>query len=324
MSHKKIYEYAVDENMELFALIKAADIRIAKNGNRFIAFTFSDNSGEISAKFWDASDADTTAYKPGKIVLLKGKREVYQGNPQIKIYHMRLAKDTEPSDVSLFIQKAPVSKSDMEEEFNQAIFEITNPSWNRIVRYLLKKHKEAFLNYPAAKKNHHAFTGGLAFHTLSMLRLAHSIAKEYPQINAALLYAGVILHDLGKTIELSGPIATQYTLAGNLVGHIVLIDEEVVKAAGQLKLDLNSEDMLLLRHVLLAHHGLLEYGSPVRPHLLEAEVLHQIDQLDASIQMLKGTLSHTKPGTFSERIFGMDGRNFYKPLEAEENSEETE
>ncbi|KRL99689.1 3'-5' exoribonuclease YhaM family protein [Liquorilactobacillus satsumensis] len=322
MSHKKIYEYAVDENMELFVLIKSADVRVAKNGNQFIAFNFSDSSGEISAKFWDASPADTAAYQPGKIVLLKGKREIYQGNPQIKIYRMRLVKEGEPNDPSLFVQKAPVSKNAMEAEFNQAIFEITNPNWNRIVRFLLKKHQEDFFSYPAAKKNHHAFAGGLAFHTLSMLRLAHAVAHEYQEINAPLLYAATILHDLGKTIELSGPVATQYTLAGNLVGHIVLIDEEVVKAAGQLKISLESEDMLLLRHMLLAHHGLLEYGSPVRPHLLEAEVLHQIDQLDASIQMLKGTLSHTQPGTFSERIFGMDGRNFYKPLAETEQPEQ--
>lgn len=203
----------------------------------------------------------------------------------------------------------------MADEFNAALFEITNANWNRIVRYLLTEYHNQFYSYPAAKKNHHAFAGGLAFHTLSMLRLAHAVVKEYEDINAPLLYAGTILHDLGKVIELSGPIATQYTIAGNLLGHIVLIDEQIVKAADKLKIDLESEDMILLRHMILSHHGLLEYGSPVRPHILEAEVLHQIDQLDASIQMLRGTLEHTEPGTFSERIFGMDGRNFYRATE---------
>ena len=132
-------------------------------------------------------------------------------------------------------------------------------------------------------------------------------------INSSLLYSGVILHDMGKTVELSGPTATSYTLAGNLVGHIVLIDEQIVEACHELKISENQEDVLLLRHMILAHHGLLEYGSPVRPHILEAEVLHQIDQLDASIQMLSQALKHTKPGQFSEKIFGMDGRAFYRP-----------
>ncbi len=314
MNQKKIYDYAVDENVELFVLIKSADVRLAKNGKKFIAFNFSDSSGEISAKFWDASEEDISNFKPGKIVFLKGKREVYQNNPQIKIFHMRQATDEEPANPEFFVKKAPVSKDDMEKEFNQSLFEITNPNWNRVVRFLLHEHHDAFFSFPAAKKNHHAFDGGLAYHSLSMLRLAHSIAKQYSDvINAPLLYAGAILHDLGKTIELSGPIATKYTLEGNMIGHIVLVDEEIVKACQHLKIDLESEDMILLRHMILSHHGLLEYGSPVRPHLLEAEVLHQIDELDASIQMLKGTLSHTEPGNFSERIFGMDGRNFYRP-----------
>ncbi|MFT8882531.1 MAG: HD domain-containing protein [Liquorilactobacillus hordei] len=315
MSQNKIYDYAVDENMELFMLIKSADVRIAKNGNKFIAFMFTDSSGEISAKFWDASEDDIASFVPGKIVFVKGKREVYQGNPQVKIFKMRLATEQEPNNVNAFVKKAPVSVDEMEDEFNAALFEITNANWNRVVRYLLSEYHDQFFSYPAAKKNHHAFAGGLAFHTLSMLRLAHAIVKEYEDINAPLLYAGAILHDLGKVIELSGPVATQYTLTGNLIGHIVLIDEQIVKAADKLKIDLENEDMILLRHMILSHHGLLEYGSPVQPHLLEAEVLHQIDQLDASIQMLRGTLGHTEPGTFSERIFGMDGRNFYRPTE---------
>lgn len=323
MKQRKIYDYAVDENVELFVLIKSAEVRLAKNGKKFIAFNFSDSSGEISAKFWDASEDDIANFKPGQVVLLKGKREVYKNNPQIKIYHMRQTTEEEPMNPELFVKTAPVPKDDMEKEINQALFEITNPNWNRVVRYLLREHHDAFFSFPAAKKNHHAFDGGLAYHTLSMLRLAHSVAKQYSDvINAPLLYAGALLHDLGKTIELSGPVATKYTLEGNLIGHIVLVDEEIVKACQHLKIDLASEDMILLRHMILSHHGLLEYGSPVRPHLIEAEVLHQIDELDASIQMLKGALNHTEPGNFSERIFGMDGRNFYCPQEKTQVSED--
>ena len=101
----------------------------------------------------------------------------------------------------------------------------------------------------------------------------------------------LFLHDLGKVLELSGPVATTYTLAGNLIGHIVLVDEEIVKACAALKIELEGEDAILLRHMILAHHGLLEYGSPVQPHLLEADILHQLDNLDASIQMLKEKFS---------------------------------
>ena len=203
----------------------------------------------------------------------------------------------------------------MQDEFGAMLFEITNPNWQRLVRHLMQKHQAEFFSFPAAKTNHHAFSGGLAYHTLSMLRLAKTIAAQYPQIDEALLYAGVILHDLGKTLELSGPISTEYTVRGNLIGHIVLVDEEIVRACDTLKIDVNAEDMLLLRHVILAHHGLMEYGSPVRPQVLEAEVLHQIDELDASITMMTQSLQHAEAGQFTERLFAMDGRRFYRPVE---------
>ena len=226
---------------------------------------------------------------------------------------MRLATQEEGNDPRTFVERAPEAPNAMEEELNSFIFEITNANWNRIVRKLINDHKKAFFSYPAAKSNHHAFAGGLAFHTLSILRLAKNVTAQYSSLNKSLLYAGAILHDLGKTIELSGPISTDYTVSGNLIGHIVLIDEQIVLAAHQLKIDINAEDMLLLRHVVLAHHGLLEYGSPVRPQLLEAQVLHELDEMDASINMMTTAYQHVDPGAFTERLFGMDNRRFYRP-----------
>ena len=218
-----------------------------------------------------------------------------------------------PNDPLDFVPKAPEDTSSMEKDFNAFFLEIKNPTWSKIVHYLVKKYHDRFFTFPAAKKNHHAFAGGLAYHTLSILRLAKAVTEEYDFVDRSLLYAGAMLHDLGKVIELSGPIATRYTLEGNLVGHIVLIDEQIVEACQKLGIDQQSQDVILLRHMILAHHGLMEYGSPVQPHLMEAEILHHLDDLDASIQMMKGALDHTEKGEFSERIFGLDGRNFYKP-----------
>ncbi|EHE85986.1 HD domain-containing protein [Latilactobacillus curvatus] len=315
MTAKKLFDYQNDENLDLFVLIKTADVRIAKNGKQFIAFTFQDQSGQIGGKYWDASDEDVAKFTAGQVIHLQGKRELYQSNPQVKIYKLRLTTGDEPQTVDQFIPKAPVQVTEMQDEFGAMLFEITNPNWQRLVRHLMQKHQAEFFSFPAAKTNHHAFSGGLAYHTLSMLRLAKTIAAQYPQIDEALLYAGVILHDLGKTLELSGPISTEYTVRGNLIGHIVLVDEEIVRACDTLKIDVNAEDMLLLRHVILAHHGLMEYGSPVRPQVLEAEVLHQIDELDASITMMTQSLQHAEAGQFTERLFAMDGRRFYRPVE---------
>ena len=313
---KKLYEYNVDESFEICLLIKAADVRMAKNGNPFIAFTFQDQSGQMDGKYWSATSDDIAKYVQGKVVVVNGKREMYNNSPQIKIVNLRLtdASKGEPTSASHFVEHAPMTKEEMEEEVNQIMFDITNPYLRRIVHNILKKYQEDFFEFPAAKRHHHAFVGGLSFHTVSMLRLAKAIATQYTKINRSLLYSGVILHDIGKTMELTGAIGTEYTLKGNLLGHIVIMDEEITKACEELDIDENQEDVLLLKHLVLAHHGKLEYGSPVRPQLLEAEVLHHIDLLDATITMMSNALDKTEPGAFSERVFGLDNRSFYKPI----------
>lgn len=313
---KKLLELAVDETFEIFVLIKGAEVRLAKNGKKFIAFTFQDTTGTIDGKFWDASEEDIARFTPGKVVLLNGKREVYQGNPQVKIFKMREAKETEPYQVGQYIEKAPLEKSVMEEAFSQYLFKIERASWNRIVRFLLTKFHEEFFEFPAAKRLHHAFYGGLAYHTLTLLHLSESIVKEYEKtipVNSSLLYAGCIIHDLGKVLELTGYTSTNYTLAGNLIGHLVLIDEEIIAACKELKIDSKDEDVILLRHMVLSHHGKREFGSPVVPQLLEAEILHQVDNLDASMQMMNNALKQTGPNEYSERVFGLDNRNFFRP-----------
>lgn len=298
---------------QIVVMIKSAEVRVAKNGKRFIALTFQDRSGTISGMLWDAHDKGIQQFVSGAIVHLAGRRDLYNGTPQVKITGIHLVAPDEPYHVSQFIAQAPMTATAMADEINRELFNISNAKWNRIVRFLLKKHQKTFYQQPAAKTNHHEFVGGLAYHTLSMMRLAKTISKQYPQINYSLLLAGTILHDLGKTIELSGPVGTEYTLPGQLIGHIVLIDEEIVLACQQLHLDAQDDEILELRHLILAHHGLLEYGSPKRPQILEAEVLHAIDELDANITMISKALDKTAPGTFSERIFALDNRRFYRP-----------
>ncbi|MFD1418315.1 3'-5' exoribonuclease YhaM family protein [Companilactobacillus keshanensis] len=307
----KIIDYKNGDQMSLEAIIKKSDYRLAKNGKNFLSLVFEDKSGQIPGKFWDASEEDANKYHVGTVVQLDGKRDIYQGKPQVIINHLGTL-DSNTVDMSQFIQTAPIKRQDMENAFEDIFLEITNGAWNRIVRYLFKKYHDQFFTSAAAKVNHHDFQGGLAYHTLSMVRLAEKISDQYPQIDKALLIAGACLHDLGKTIELSGTLDVEYTFEGNMLGHITIIDEEIVKAAQEMKIDLDSEDMVMLRHMVLSHHGLLEYGSPERPKLLEAEVLHDIDVLDASINMISKALDKTEEGKFSERIFGMDNRAFYK------------
>ena len=309
----KINQMKKDEFFEGFYLIKSAEVRQTRAGKDYIAFTFQDDSGEIEGKLWDAQPHNVAEYTAGKVVHMQGRREVYNNTPQVNQLVLRLPRAGEPNDPADFKEKPPVDPKDLRDYLAQMIFKIENPVWQRVVRALYSKYDKEFYSYPAAKTNHHAFESGLAFHTATMVRLADAIGDIYPQLNKSLLFAGIMLHDLAKVIELSGPDDTEYTVRGNLIGHIALIDEEITKVLLELQIDDSKEDVTVLRHVILSHHGLLEYGSPVRPRIMEAEILHMIDNLDAEMMMMTGALAKVGEGEMTSRIFAMDNRSFYKP-----------
>ena len=308
----KISHMKKDELFEGFYLIKSADLRQTRAGKNYLAFTFQDDSGEIEGKLWDAQPHNVEAFTAGKVVHMKGRREVYNNTPQVNQITLRLPQPGEPNDPADFKVKSPVDAKQIRDYMSQMIFKIENPVWQRIVRNLYTKYDKEFYSYPAAKTNHHAFETGLAFHTATMVRLADAISEVYPQLNKSLLYAGIMLHDLAKVIELTGPDQTEYTVRGNLLGHIALIDSEITKTVMELGIDDTKEEVVLLRHVILSHHGLLEYGSPVRPRIMEAEIIHMIDNLDASMMMMSTALALVDKGEMTNKIFAMDNRSFYK------------
>lgn len=310
---KRLLDYNDGEEMDIVVLIKNSQLRRNKKNKLFLAMQFGDGSGEIRGNFWDATNQDAATFSTGTIVELNGKREEYQGRPQIRIYSLRVVGPQEGYELDQFVKSAPEPINDMHAEINQFVNQIQNRTWKTIVQYLLKKWGKRFYDYPAGRSNHHAVRGGLAFHTLSMLKDAKGLADNYEQINRSLLYAGCILHDMGKVLELTGLAATQYTTEGNLVGHLVLIDEQIMLAAQDLKIDLESEALLLLRHMVLSHHGRYEYGSPKLPALLEAEILHRIDDMDAMVYAVTNALQHTGRGTFTEPLLSQDGKRYYRP-----------
>ncbi|USK76081.1 3'-5' exoribonuclease YhaM [Peribacillus frigoritolerans] len=306
-----IIHYGIGEVVDIYMYIKTSTKAVASNGKPFLTLILCDKTGEIEAKLWDVSDADEKTYSAEATVKVQGEVQNYRGRSQLKIRNIRITSDTDGVTKADLIQTAPLSQEEMMETITQYIFEMRNPNIQRVTRHLIKKYQNEFLTFPAATKNHHEYMSGLAYHVVSMLGLAKAISTLYPSLNKDLLYAGVILHDLGKVHELSGPVSTVYTVEGNLLGHITIMVNEVGKAAEELGIE--AEEIMILKHLILSHHGKAEWGSPKPPMVREAEVLHYIDNMDAKINMMDRALEKVKPGEFTERVFALDNRSFYKP-----------
>ncbi|SEB09314.1 3'-5' exoribonuclease [Thalassobacillus cyri] len=309
---KGIAYYSVGDGFDSFMMIKSASKGVASNGKPFLTLILKDATGEIESKLWEATPEDETLFQAEELVKLSGEVTSFRGRPQLKIQSIRPVQATDGVKPEDFVEKAPIKKEALMERITEAIFEMKNPNIQRLVRYFVQKYQEALLTYPAATKNHHAYVSGLAHHIVSMLNLARLLKELYPSLNKDLLYAGVILHDLGKLKELSGAAAPNYTIEGKLIGHIPMMIQEIGQAAEELKIE--GEEVTIIQHLVLSHHGKSEWGSPKPPLVREAEVLHLIDLMDAKMNMLDRALDKVEPGEFTERLFAMEQRTFYKPL----------
>ena len=313
-----INEFKTDQEISMFLLLDNVVRGIATSGKAYLTLYLKDKTGSIGGKIWEVKEEDSENLKAGKMIYVEGTLLDYRGKLQLKIRNYRMATDEDNIDIQDYIQIAPVPKDVMINELNYFLKEIGNDNLRTVTIELLNKYKKQFVSYPAAKSMHHDFYSGLIYHTTTMLKIAKSLVAIYPSLNKDLLYSGIILHDLGKTIELSGPVGTTYTLEGELLGHIVIMSDEVARMAD--KLGIEAEEITLLRHMILAHHGKYEFGSPKLPMIKEAEIIHFIDNIDARMMMFEKNLANVEPGTFSDKLFGLEGRHFYVPTFDRENN----
>ena len=308
---KGITNLQVGEQVDQFLLIKEAKKGVTTVGKPFMSLVLQDRSGDIEAKLWDTNDEHEQTYRAQVIVRVGGEIHDYRGKNQLRVKQIRVARPEEGVQISDLLPSSETPKEELYEELTRFFFDIKNPTISRVTRHIMKKYNEQILVFPAATKNHHDYASGLLDHVVSMLRLSKAICDLYPTLNRDLMYAGVILHDIGKVIELTGPVGTAYTVEGNLLGHITIMVNEIGQAASELGVE--GEEVMLLQHLVLSHHGKEEWGSPKRPMIQEAEILHYIDNIDAKMNMLTRALSRTNPGEFTERLFPLDNRSFYKP-----------
>lgn len=307
-----INEFENGTEVSQFFLVDSITKGVASNGKPYLTVILKDKTGSIEAKIWEVKEEDYEVLKSGILIFVEGIANEYRGKMQLKMNNYRLKSDEEHLSLDDFVQVAPIPKEEMINDLNFYLKEIRNKKLKLITIELLNKYKKQFVSYPAAKSMHHDFYSGLIYHTVTMLKIAKSLVEIYPSLNKDLLYSGIILHDLGKTLELSGPIGTTYTMEGELLGHICIMSDEIGRCAE--KLGIEGEEVILLRHLVLAHHGKYEFGSPKLPMVKEAEILNFIDNIDARMQMFDKNLQNVEPGTFSERIFGLENRHFYVPI----------
>ncbi|MEG0368317.1 MAG: HD domain-containing protein [Coprobacillus sp.] len=301
-----------DENIEFTAMISYVTSGKTNGANKsnYLSIVFQDDTGTIDAKLWNASAEQMNTLTLGAVVRGKGDIIKYSDDRQMKIVSIDNVSYQESQQVQ-FLAKAPIAEDKMVEDIMGYIKRISNMKIYTLTKFLFEQNLDKLRIYPAASKNHHEYVSGLAFHTLSMLQIADSLVHIYPQLNADLIYAGIALHDLGKTVELSGPVVPSYTLEGKLLGHISIAQAMISEAAKELNIE--GEEITLLKHIILSHHGKNEFGSPVLPQIREAEIIYLIDNMDARINMFDKALESVDYGEYSKRIFALENRMIYKP-----------
>ena len=299
--------------VEGFAVIKQCDKKLAKNGNAYLDIVLSDKSGEIFAKLWDYNEVSHGKYENDMFVKVRGSISQYNGHDQLRIEKIRPVIESDGVDVADYVKAADYSGEDMLEFLLETVAAFKDSDLKKVVTYLLEQNKEKILYFPAAFRLHHAIRCGLLMHTSSIVKLCESICKIYPFINRELLISGAILHDIAKTIEFDVKetgIASGYTVEGNLIGHLVKGAMMVADASKELGID--NEKSMLLQHMILSHHGEPNFGAAVRPSFLEAELLSQLDLMDARIYEIMEAVSGVEKGEFTQRLWALEDRKFYK------------
>lgn len=307
--NKQICDLQDGDKIAIKLLISQVNKGVTNKGAPYLSFVLQDKSGVIDAKYWNVNEAQLDLYKAGMIALFNADVLAHNRQLQIRIQSMEVL-DRRKEELIDYVRSSNIPKAQLQEEIYAVINAMHNETYQLITKTLLQECEKDFFTYPAASRIHHDFVGGLATHVLGMIKVGKAVCALYPLLDEDLLMSGIILHDIGKLNELSGPVITEYTLEGKLLGHISIMQAKVCECAD--KLNIHQEEVTLLRHMILSHHGEYEYGSPVLPLIPEAEMLHYIDNIDARMNVLDKAFAATEAGDFTQKLFALDNRMFYK------------
>jgi 3'-5' exoribonuclease len=275
---------AVDQDF----LVADKQLRANRQGNLYLHLELRDKTGTVGARLWNASEGLARTFDPGDYLHVRGKTQVFQGSLQLILSHIELVDSSkiEPED---FLARSSQNVGRLTARLREVLTGMSNPHLKALAECFLidEEFLVKFTNAPAGVKNHHAYHGGLLEHVVTLLNVADRIADLYPEVDRDLLLTGIFLHDIGKIDELSYERAFAYSDEGQLIGHLVM-GVEMLRDKVERTADLTGEPfppelLLRLKHMILSHHGTLEFGSPKLPMTPEAVALHCLDNLDAKI-----------------------------------------
>ncbi len=295
-----------------YCLVKSCERKLNKNGEPYLDLILSDRSGEINAKLWKYDENLHGVYETNTLIKVQGTITKFNDADQLRIDRIRKVNETDDVKIEDYVSSAVYTGEMMFDELIRIADSFSDSEISLLVKTILNENKEKLLYYPAAFKLHHAMRSGLLQHTLSIVRLAQSICKIYPYVDADLLLGGAMLHDIAKLDELIAGetgIASGYSVEGTLLGHLVKGAMLVDKTAE--RLGISHDKAVLLEHMLISHHGDPEFGAAVRPLFIEADILSALDRLDARIVEVNNAVSGVDEGSFSSRQWALDNRAFY-------------
>lgn len=314
--NKRICDMAAGDQVEGYYVLKSAQSRTSSNGKPFLAAVLSDKTGSVEAKAWDYA-GPISQRDEGQVLKIRATVSEFRGALQLTMERLRLSEPGDPVDRGSLVATAPIDGERAWAEVQKLVDSIADRDYRAVCRRLLEEKGEALRTIPAAKSVHHGFLGGLLMHTWTMLRMADFLAGLYAgTVDRSLLLAGTLLHDLSKAEEFSfSPLGlvTEYSLKGQLLGHLVMGAGAAARAAEELGVP--EEKSVLLQHMILSHHGQPEFGAAVVPMCAESELLSLIDTMDSRMEIYREAMEETPEGEFSKRIFALEKRIYHHSVE---------
>jgi 3'-5' exoribonuclease len=301
-------------------LVARKELRQGGRAGQFLDLTLCDATGRVTARVWENAAAAAERFAQGDVVWVVGAAETYRDELQVRVERIEVVAP-EQADPSDFLPRTAKDVGELERRLAEAVKSVKNDHLRGLLMAFFRdpEFRKRFRSAPGAKALHHAYIGGLCEHTVEVVELCGKVAEVYPQLDRDLLMTAAILHDIGKTEELTWTAAFDYSDAGNLLGHLVLGERMVRERTDGIE-GFPEELKMLLSHMILSHHGTGEFGSPKVPMTAEAIALHHAEDLDAKVNMFLGQIEEArkKGRRWTERHFLLQRALYVGPEEGAE------